>query len=95
LGGAAALGCAAKGGCARFGGEVVKLIDVARAANVAVSTASRALNNPSRVNSKTRSRVESVAAHLGYSTNMAARSLRMGSSRMVMVIMPPGANPAC
>jgi len=68
---------------------VVKLIDVARAANVAVSTASRALNNPSRVNPKTRSRVESVAAHLGYATNMAARSLRMGSSRMVMVIMPP------
>ena len=68
---------------------MVKLIDVARAANVAVSTASRALNNPSRVNLKTRTRVESVAAHLGYSTNMAARSLRIGSSRMVMVIMPP------
>lgn len=68
---------------------MVKLIDVARAANVAVSTASRALNNPSRVNPKTRSRVESVAAHLGYSTNVAARSLRLGSSRMVMVIMPP------
>ena len=68
---------------------MVKLIDVARAANVAVSTASRALNNPSRVNPKTRSRVETVAAHLGYSTNMAARSLRMGSSRMAMVIMPP------
>lgn len=67
---------------------MVKLIDVARAANVAVSTASRALNNPSRVNPKTRSRVESVAAHLGYSTNVAARSLRLGSSRMVMVIMP-------
>lgn len=67
---------------------MVKLIDVARAANVAVSTASRALNNPTRVNPKTRTRVETVAAHLGYSTNVAARSLRVGSSRMVMVIMP-------
>jgi DNA-binding LacI/PurR family transcriptional regulator len=68
---------------------VVKLIDVARAANVAVSTASRALHNPNRVNVKTRTRVEAAAAQLGYSTNMAARNLRIGTSRMVMVIMPP------
>ncbi len=68
---------------------MAKLIDVARAANVAISTASRALHNPNRVNVKTRARVEAAAAQLGYSTNMAARSLRIGASRMVMVIMPP------
>jgi len=68
---------------------VVKLIDVARAANVAVSTASRALHNPNRVNVTTRTRVEAAAARLGYSTNMAARNLRVGTSRMILVIMPP------
>jgi LacI family repressor for deo operon, udp, cdd, tsx, nupC, and nupG len=67
----------------------VKLSDVASAARVALSTASRALSNPDRVNVKTRMRVLAAAARLGYASNVAARSLRSGLSRTILVVMPP------
>jgi LacI family repressor for deo operon, udp, cdd, tsx, nupC, and nupG len=69
--------------------DVIRLADVAREAGVAIATASRALSNPSRVNVKTRVRVLKAAERLGYATNIAARSLRSGLSRIVLVIMPP------
>ncbi len=69
--------------------EAIRLADVAREAGVAVATASRALSNPGRVNAKTRSLVLKAAEKLGYRTNIAARSLRSGLSRIVLVIMPP------
>ena len=47
----------------------VTLQDVADAAGVAVSTASRALANPDRVNRLTRDRVRNVARELGYRTD--------------------------
>ncbi len=46
--------------------DAVTLQDVARAADVAVSTASRALSNPDRVSRGTRERVQIVARRLGY-----------------------------
>jgi len=67
----------------------VKLADVANAAGVALATASRALSNPKRVNAQTRERVLEVANRLGYSMNIAARSLRSGLSRSIMVVVPP------
>lgn len=69
--------------------DAVRLTDVAREAGVAIATASRALSNPSRVNAKTRVRVLAAAERLGYTTNIAARSLRSGLSRIVLVVMPP------
>lgn len=67
----------------------VKLADVAKAAGVALATASRALSNPNRVNAQTRQRVLDAAQRLGYSINIAARSLRSGLSRSIMVMVPP------
>jgi len=69
--------------------EAVRLVDVAAAAGVAVATASRALHNPGRVNAKTRDKVTAAAQRLGYSFNLAARSLRSGHSRIIMAVMPP------
>ena len=46
----------------------VTLLDVAREARVAVSTASRALANPERVSRVTREHVQQVARRLGYPT---------------------------
>lgn len=66
----------------------VKLADVASAAGVALATASRALSNPKRVNAETRERVLEVANRLGYSINIAARSLRSGLSRTIMAVVP-------
>lgn len=69
--------------------EVVRLADVAREAGVGLATASRALSNPGRVNVNTRVRVLEAAQKLGYRTNIAARSLRSGLSRIIMIIIPP------
>jgi len=71
------------------GGDTVRLDDVAREAGVAISTVSRALNNPMRVNAKTRNHVRMVAERLGYAGNIAARRLRSGLSRVVLVVTPP------
>lgn len=62
--------------------------DVARLAGVAVSTVSRALANPGRVNEETRLRIAAAAEELGYTPNAAARNLRVGRSDIVMVVLP-------
>jgi DNA-binding LacI/PurR family transcriptional regulator len=62
--------------------------DVAREAGVAISTVSRALANPDRVNEKTRSKVIAAAQKLGYTPNANARSLRVGKSKIVMIVLP-------
>jgi DNA-binding LacI/PurR family transcriptional regulator len=62
--------------------------DVAREAGVAISTVSRALANPDRVNAKTRAKVLAAAKKLGYTPNATARSLRVGRSNIVMIVLP-------
>ena len=47
----------------------VTLTDVAREADVAISTVSRALSNPDRVSRATREHVQDVARRLGYQVN--------------------------
>jgi len=69
--------------------SAARLVDVAEAAGVAIATVSRALNNPGRVNAETRSKVIAAAERLGYASNMAARKLRSGQSRIIMAVMPP------
>ena len=49
-------------------GRTVTLQDVAREADVAISTASRALSNPDRVSRQMRERVQEVARRLGYTS---------------------------
>lgn len=61
----------------------VTLKDVARAANVALSTASEALSGRGRIAAETRKAVEKAARELGYEPNTAARSLRTGRARAI------------
>lgn len=71
------------------GGQTGPLMaDVARLAGVAVSTVSRALANPGRVNAKTRARIDAAAKQLGYTPNAMARSLRVGKPNTIMIILP-------
>src|SRR6476619_5154574 len=49
-------------------GRTVTLQDVAREADVAVSTVSRALSNPDRVSRPMRERIQEVARRLGYTS---------------------------
>lgn len=63
--------------------KLANLHDVAREAEVSVTTASRALNGHRDVSEQTRARVLAVSRALDYQPSQAARSLVMGRSRMV------------
>ncbi|MFJ4621845.1 LacI family DNA-binding transcriptional regulator [Streptomyces sp. NPDC088812] len=65
--------------------------DVARLAGVSRATVSYVLNNTSavRISEPTRRRVRQAAKDLGYVPHAAARSLRSGHSRMVLMPTPP------
>ncbi|GAA3309109.1 LacI family DNA-binding transcriptional regulator [Streptomyces cinereospinus] len=64
--------------------------DVARLAGVSRATVSYVLNNTSavRISEPTRRRVHEAAEELGYVPHAAARSLRAGHSRMVLMPAP-------
>ena len=66
----------------------VLLKDVARAANVSGSTASRALADDPRISLATRLTVKSAAAELNYVPNAAARSLRMKHTLTLGLLIP-------
>lgn len=61
---------------------------VAKKCGVSTATVSRVINNPSKVNEKTRKKVERVINELGYVPNQQARSLRNQKTRMIGVIIP-------
>lgn len=65
---------------------------VAAAAGVAISTVSRALTRPERVNKTTRDHIFKVAGDLGYAPNIAARTLRAGAPKVILVAMPGAAD---
>jgi LacI family transcriptional regulator len=64
------------------------LADVAAAAGVSRATASRALGDSPNVSPATRERVGAVARRLGFEANPAARSLRLGSTMAVGLVVP-------
>ncbi|MDX6629358.1 MAG: LacI family transcriptional regulator [Gaiellales bacterium] len=66
----------------------VKLEDVAVAAGVSLSTASRALRGHSAVNDRTRRRVQSAAERLGYEPNRMASALRARTSPFIGIVVP-------
>ena len=72
---------------------VATISDVADAAGVSTATVSRALSAPERVRAATRARVLEAVRQLGYTPNQAARTLRAGASRMVLVIVPQRNSP--
>ena len=74
-------------------GTVTTIRHVARAAEVSVSTVSRAFNQPETVRPHTRERVISVARALEYVPNRAARTLITGRIGSIGLIVPDVANP--
>jgi LacI family transcriptional regulator len=61
---------------------------VAAEAGVSIATVSRALNNPGRVNAKTRAHVLEVIERLGYRPNAVARGLVTGRTHIVGLVIP-------
>lgn len=74
----------------------VTLQDVASAAGVSTSTASRALNGRAdtyRISPHTVERVRQAASKLGFQPSQTARSLRLKRSGLIGVVVPDIANP--
>ena len=74
---------------------MTKLHEVARRAEVSVSTVSRVLNMPDKVSAGTRIRVERAIAEVGYRPSRVARRLRVrrGRAHIVGLIIPDIQNP--
>ncbi len=66
----------------------ITMAQLAKAANVDVSTVSRALNDSPLVKSATKAHVLNIAADLGYVINASARSLRRQSSETIGMVVP-------
>ncbi|GLR83649.1 LacI family DNA-binding transcriptional regulator [Bradyrhizobium iriomotense] len=65
----------------------VTLKDVAQAARVSVSTASRALTGTGLTSERTQQRLMHIARELGYRPNPIARGLKTGQSRLVALLV--------
>lgn len=68
--------------------RAVTIQDVAKAAGVSVSTVSRVLNDKVDVAEETQERVLDVIKHLGYTSNLAARSMRGRHNHLIGLIIP-------
>lgn len=71
----------------------VTIQDVAMTAGVSVSTVSRVLNGKADVASETQERILSVIDSLGYTSSLAARSMRSTKMNLIGLIMPDIAYP--
>lgn len=67
--------------------------DVAKKAQVSISTVSRVLNGTAFVNSEVRKRVEDAMQELAYQPSPAARSLRVNRSRIIGLLISDIQNP--
>ncbi len=71
----------------------INIHDVAETAGVSVSTVSRVLNGKVDVAQETREHILSVIETLGYTTNLAARSMRSQKKNLLGLVMPDIAYP--
>src|SRR5690625_416710 len=69
------------------------IVDVAKRAGVATSTASRAFNHPRLLKEETVSRVRNAADEIGYHRNRNARALSTGRPAALGLIVPDLSNP--
>lgn len=67
--------------------------DVARRANVAISTVSAVINRSAPVSEDVITRVQEAIREIGYVQHSAAKALRSGNSRLIGVIVPDITNP--
>ena len=68
--------------------RAVTIQNVAKAAGVSVSTVSRVLNEKDDVSSETQERVRGVIHKLGYTSNLAARSMRSRRKNLIGLVVP-------
>lgn len=66
--------------------ERVKLVDVAEQAGVSVGTVSKVMNGTGNLSPQTRTRILAIAERLGYTPDVAARSMLTGRSYTVGIL---------
>jgi LacI family transcriptional regulator len=66
----------------------ITIRDVAQAAGVSISTVSRVLNDKDDVASETYEKVQAVIQELGYTSSLAARSMRSRRTNVIGLIVP-------
>lgn len=71
----------------------VTIRDVAAAAQVGITTVSRALNNQSEISPATRERILKIAKELHYQPNRHAQTLRAQHLNNIAVVMKGPSNP--
>lgn len=71
----------------------VKIVDVAKEANVSVATVSRVVNNIPLVNEETKQRVQAAIKKTGYKPNAIARSLKIQKTNTLGIMIPDISNP--
>jgi DNA-binding LacI/PurR family transcriptional regulator len=71
----------------------VSIKDIAQAANVTPGTVSRALRDSPRVNAETKKRIQRLANEMGYSPDALARSLVLGRTQTVGVVVTTMTDP--
>jgi LacI family transcriptional regulator len=74
-------------------GRRATIQEVARRAGVSTATVSRVMSGKTRVSDELAARVRAVADELGYRPSFAARSLALGTTQMVGMVVPNLANP--
>ncbi|MGS0724839.1 LacI family DNA-binding transcriptional regulator [Shewanella sp. 0m-11] len=70
----------------------IKLIDIAKLANVSPITVSRALSTPEKVKAATCEKIQKIAHEMGYIPNLMAKGLK-SKSKTIGVIVPTIINP--
>lgn len=83
----------ARGTNGNQGSGLATIKDVARLAGVAISTASAAINRSAPVSDDVIEKVAAAVREIGYVPHGGARSLRMGESRLIGLILPDITNP--
>ena len=71
---------------------MVRIIDVAKRANVSTATVSRVLSSPHTVREETMGRVLEAIKDLDYHPNILARQLRTLETKTVIVVVPDISN---
>jgi LacI family transcriptional regulator len=66
----------------------VTILDVAETAGVSVSTVSRVLNDKDDVSPATYEKVKTVIEEMGYTSSLAARSMRSRKSHLIGLVVP-------
>jgi LacI family transcriptional regulator len=71
----------------------ITILDVANAAGVSVSTVSRVLNDKDDIAPETYERVKNIISQMGYTSSLAARSMRSTRKNVIGLIMPDAGEP--